>query len=60
MKNYMIVILLDGEQSAYFTDDYTSAHNARMDAECGLGAYVEMYQRIWDNDICEYRYSPVD
>lgn len=60
MKNYMIVILLDGEQSAYFTDDYMSADNARMDAECGLGAYVEMYQRVWDHDICEYRYCPID
>ena len=50
MKRYMIVILLDGEQSAYFTDDYSTAANMAMDAECGLGAYVEMYARVEDED----------
>ena len=50
MKKYMVVMVLDGEQSVYFTDDYLKAENARMDAEVGLGAYVEVYERTTDED----------
>ena len=53
MKKYMVIMVLDGESSVYFTDDYLKAENARMDAEVGLGAYVEVYARQADEDGVE-------
>lgn len=50
MKKYMVVVVFEGEQSAHFTDDYASAYNIQMDAECGLGAYAEMYAYVEDED----------
>ena len=51
MKKYMIVYQTeDGNQNAIFTDDSAKAHDMYMDAECGLGCYVEMYERITDED----------
>lgn len=54
MKKYMVIVLLDGEQSAHFTDDYTTAHNMAMDAECGLGAYAEIYVRVQNEEYGDY------
>lgn len=32
-------------QGAAFADDYTKAQRIKQDAECGLGAYAEIYGR---------------
>lgn len=52
MKKYMIVYEikddhegLDPVQGALFADDYTEAKNKKMDIECGLGGYAEIYTR---------------
>lgn len=52
MKKYMIVYEikddhegLDPVQGASFADDYTEARNKKMDVECGLGGYAELYVR---------------
>lgn len=45
MKDYMVVTPYEGETSAHFYDDYASAHNYKMDVECGLGGYAEIYHR---------------
>lgn len=53
MKKYMIVYEikddhegLDPVQGASFADDYTEARNKKMDVECGLGGYAELYERV--------------
>ena len=52
MKKYMIVYSIKDDheglepvQSALFADDYTEARNKKMDVECGLGGYAEIYGR---------------
>jgi hypothetical protein len=45
MKKYMVIISGVEGQDAFFTDDYSAASNTRMDAECGLGYYAEIYER---------------
>ena len=46
MKNFMVVGLTDdGKTFANFFDTYEEASNARMDCECGLGWYAEIYVR---------------
>ena len=49
MKKFMVVIFAsdeDGEETfAKFFDTYGDASNARMDAECGMGWYAEIYVR---------------
>ena len=45
MKAYMLVYVIDGEQYAGFYDNYPDARNAKMDVECGLGGYAEIYGR---------------
>lgn len=47
MKRFMTVTLTDDNETfARFFDNYTEARNAKMDAECGLGWYTEIYERI--------------
>ena len=50
MPEYMIVI--DGEDgtSAVFTDDAQKAEQIRMDYECGLGGYAQVYRWVTDAD----------
>lgn len=51
MKRYMIVISdNEGNQSAVFTDNSNQAWDTRMDAECGLGYYAEVYEYQADDD----------
>lgn len=50
MKRFMVIYVIDGEQSAYFTDDYIQAEQFRMDCECGMGGYAETYERQTDED----------
>lgn len=45
MKKYMVVCLVDGETSTAFFDGIMEADNYRMDVECGLGGYAEVYER---------------
>lgn len=49
------------ETTASFYDSYIDASNAKMNAECGMGAYAEVYVReeiIEDGVSCgnEYRF----
>lgn len=47
MKKFMVVILTDeSETIAKFFNEYTEAKQAMMNAECGLGWYSELYERI--------------
>lgn len=45
MKKYMVITVFEGEEHARFFDDSEKAHQYFMDAECGVGANVEMYIR---------------
>lgn len=46
MKKFMLVFLADGEETCTkFFDTYEEVQNARMDCECGLGWYAEIYER---------------
>lgn len=45
MKKYMMITLYEGQQGVSFYDSYDAAFGAHMDAECGLGAYAEVYER---------------
>ena len=46
MKKYMVVMMFEGEQSAFFTDDLNKAENARQNTECGMGGLAEVYERV--------------
>lgn len=46
MKKYMVISLVDGETGAFFTDSFQEAENYRMNGECGVGAYCEVYERM--------------
>lgn len=55
MKKYMVVTLTDdGEQIAFFTDSPEAASDRKMDTECGMGWYSEVYERVTDEDGMEY------
>lgn len=45
MNRYMIVYRIDEGCGACFADDYSEARNKKMDIECGLGGYAEIYIR---------------
>ena len=58
MKKYMVVYTIPAEineltgekipeeQRAIFTDDLRKADQFKMDCECGLGGYAEVYHRV--------------
>ena len=56
MKKYMIVYTIEENNGASFAEDYTEAKNKKMDIECGLGGYAEIYGREEheDGDFSEY------
>ena len=56
MKKYMVVMMFEGEQHVSFFDDAMAADNCRMDCECGMGGYAEVYERVTD-DECGPRYE---
>ena len=64
MPKYMLVYkMMDDETrilewGVSFYDTFAEADSARMDYECCMGAYVEMYQRmnIGDKGMSEYRF----
>lgn len=55
MKEYMVIFLIEGIQSVSFYDRYQDAENARMNCECGMGGYAEVYKysRLDENDEYE-------
>lgn len=48
MTKYMVIINADDGPDAFFTDSLDKAENTRMDSECGMGWYAEVYERIED------------
>ena len=44
MKQYMVIVKGDDEQGAKFFDSWIDADSYRMDAECGLGYYAQVYE----------------
>ena len=46
MKKYMVITVVDGEQGAAFFDDQTAAEQYRMNCECGVGGYAQVYRYI--------------
>ena len=46
MKKYMVVYTWEGDTFASFADTFSEADKTRMDLECGLGEYAEIYERL--------------
>ena len=58
MKKFMVIYTYEGTQGASFFDTAGEAENCRMDLECGLGAYAEVYERKDSNhDMSYYEFS---
>ena len=57
LKKFMVMTYLEGEQSTFFYDSLDAAEQHRMDAECGLGAYAEVYQRNKHDTAYELLYA---
>lgn len=45
MKKYMVIGYADGQTFTMFAETYPEAAQKRMDIECGLGGYAELYIR---------------
>ena len=54
MKKYMLVYVVEGEQSVIFNDSYLKISRSKMDIECGLGGYAEVYERMETDNGTEY------
>lgn len=60
MKKYMVVTSLEGSTNAKFFDRLIDAEQYRMDAECGVGAYAQVYELRKDkygNSSYSFMYS---
>lgn len=57
MPKFMIVCKSERKTWAHFCDDRTDAENYRMDAECGIGAYAEVYKRDEKNGMYRLLYA---
>lgn len=53
MKKYMLVYIVESEQEVIFGNDYFKIRQSKMDVECGLGGYAEIYERMEDEDGME-------
>ena len=51
MKKYMLIIVMGSESFTTFSDDYNDISRSKMDAECGLGGYCELYERTHDDEL---------
>lgn len=51
MKDYMVVWVTEDGQGASFFDRYSDAYSCRMDIDCGLGGYAEIYERQPDPEM---------
>lgn len=45
MKKFMVVYKADGKTCASFFDDLEHAEEFRMNVECGVAGYAEIYRR---------------
>lgn len=54
MKKYMVITMVDGEQHAKFFDTPSEAEEYRMNCECGVGGYAEVYMRLKDHYMFMY------
>lgn len=54
MPKYMVITKGDGEVWAAFFDSITEAEDYKMDGECGMGFYAEVYER--DEELGEYQF----
>lgn len=45
MKRFMVVYHTDGKDAAAFFDDRSAAAQFKMNVECGVGGYAEVYKR---------------
>lgn len=50
MKKYMVIDSYGGSVMAFFYDEYASARQHKMNLECGLGGYAEIYERVETKD----------
>lgn len=55
MKKYMVVYIIEGEQHAIFSDDMEKVEQFRMDTECGMGGYAEVYVRSEPTEENDYQ-----
>lgn len=55
MKKYMLVFVTEDGEEAIFGDDYLKMINSKMDVECGLGGYAELYERMETECGMEYK-----
>ena len=44
MPKYMVLMSTEDETFTYFTDDWQKAEQTRMDCECGLGGFAQVYK----------------
>lgn len=51
MKKYMVVTVIDEKQGAAFFDDSSAARQYKMDAECGMGGFAQVYE--WQDETEE-------
>ena len=57
MPKYMVVFNGGNETGVSFRTNYEAAKNFKMDVECGLGLYAEIYVReTGDDGMEEYRF----
>lgn len=54
MKKYMVVYQQDLITCAVFFDEFEKAQQFKMDCECGMGWYAEVYERKKDEENEEY------
>ena len=54
MEKYMVVYAVEKQTGAAFFDDITAAEQFRMDTECGMGGYAEVYERQTPTEENDY------
>ena len=60
MKKFMVVIKNEDRQSACFFNKYADANNCRMNCECGIGGYAEIYEYAKDEESGISSYVLID
>lgn len=55
MKSFMLIGIIEEQQFARFSDNYNEISAWKMDVECGLGGYAEIYIREKFEYGYEYR-----
>ena len=57
MKKFMVVCEADGEQWSKSFDKKSDADQYKMDCECGIGGYAEVYQYNEKKENYEFMYA---